>query len=78
LAEGVQHCPGRRRDQARKIHGSSDATGAEPDSDPLSVRKYVGHDLPLPGDQPEKKLLAPGGRPIDIVRGGKVVEDLLA
>ena len=26
----------------------------------------------------EKKLMSPGGRPIDIVRGGKVVQDLLA
>ena len=29
-------------------------------------------------ERAEKKLLAPGGRPIDIVRGGKVVEDMLA
>ena len=60
------------------IHGSSDATGAEPDSDPLSVDDMSATIFHCLGINPEKKLLAPGGRPIDIVRGGKVVEDLLA
>jgi len=60
------------------IHGSSDATGAEPDSDPLSVEDMSATIFHCLGINPEKKLLAPGGRPIDIVRGGKVVEDLLA
>jgi len=60
------------------IHGSSDATGAEPDSDPLSVEDMSATIYHCLGINPEKKLLAPGGRPIDIVRGGKVVEDLLA
>jgi len=60
------------------IHGSSDATGADPDSDPLSVEDMSATIFHCLGINPEKKLLAPGGRPIDIVRGGKVVEDLLA
>ena len=60
------------------IHGSSDATGADPDSDPLSVEDMSATIYHCLGINPEKKLLAPGGRPIDIVRGGKVVEDLLA
>jgi hypothetical protein len=30
------------------------------------------------GIKPEKKLIAPGNRPIDIVRAGSVVADLLA
>jgi uncharacterized protein (DUF1501 family) len=60
------------------IYGSSDATGAEPDSNPLSVEDMSATIFHCLGINPEKKLLAPGGRPIDIVRGGKVVEDLLA
>jgi len=60
------------------IYGSSDATGADPDSNPLSVEDMSATIYHCLGINPEKKLLAPGGRPIDIVRGGKVVEDLLA
>jgi len=60
------------------IYGSSDATGAEPDADPLSVEDMSATIYHCLGINSEKKLLAPGGRPIDIVRGGKVVEDLLA
>jgi hypothetical protein len=30
------------------------------------------------GIDPDKRLIAPGNRPIDIVRGGKVVNEILA
>jgi hypothetical protein len=60
------------------VYGSSDATASEPEDDPLTLEDLsmtVYHQL---GIQGEKKLLAPGNRPIDIVREGKVREELLA
>jgi hypothetical protein len=60
------------------IHGSSDPTGSEPDSDPLTVEnmaKTVFNQLGIDG---EKKLMSPGGRPQAIVKDGTVVSELLA
>src|SRR5262249_38637362 len=53
-------------------------TASEPEDDPLTLEDLamtIYHQL---GIQGEKKLLAPGNRPIDIVREGKVREELLA
>ena len=53
------------------VYGSSDATATEPENDPLTVEDLamtVYHQLGIDG---EKKLLAPGNRPIDIVREGQ-------
>ena len=61
-----------------QIYGSSDATGAEPENDPLYVEDMAATIYHLLGIDPEKRLISPGDRPIDIVRGGKVVQDLLA
>lgn len=60
------------------IYGSSDPTATEPEDDPLSVEDLsmtVYNQLGIDGD---KRLVAPGNRPIDIVRGGVVLKDLLA
>ena len=60
------------------IHGSSDPTGSEPDSDPLTVEnmaRTVFNQLGIDGD---KKLMSPGGRPQAIVKDGQVVQELLA
>jgi hypothetical protein len=60
------------------VYGSSDATASEPEEDPLTVEDLamtVYHQLGING---EKKLMAPGNRPIDIVREGKVRTDLVA
>ncbi len=59
------------------IYGTSDSTGGEPNSDPLGIEDLsatIYHQL---GIDPDKRLIAPGNRPIDIVRGGKVVHELL-
>jgi hypothetical protein len=59
------------------IYGSSDATASEPEDDPLTVEDLamtIYHQLGING---EKKLMAPGNRPIDIVREGKVRQELL-
>lgn len=60
------------------IHGASDATAAEPDRDPVSVQDFAATVYDRLGIVPEKKLLAPGNRPIDIVNGGQVIKELLA
>jgi len=60
------------------IYGTSDSTGGEPNSDPLSVEDLSATIYNQLGIDHEKRLIAPGSRPIDIVRGGKVVRELLA
>jgi uncharacterized protein (DUF1501 family) len=60
------------------IHGSSDATGGEPDSNPLSVPDLAATVYNQLGIDPDKVLYAPGPRPIAIVKDGTVVKELLA
>src|SRR4029077_17611172 len=60
-----------------QVYGTSDATASEPEDDPLNVEDLamtVYHQL---GINAEKKLMAPGNRPIDIVREGKVRKELV-
>ena len=60
------------------VYGSSDALAGEVDKNPLSVEDLattVYHQLGITAD---KELMSPGNRPIEIVKGGKVIEDLLA
>jgi hypothetical protein len=59
------------------VYGTSDATATEPEDDPLNVEDLamtVYHQI---GINAEKKLMAPGNRPIDIVREGKVRKELI-
>ena len=60
------------------IHGSSDPTGGEPDTDALTVENMAATVYRCLGINSDKRLMAPGNRPIDIVRGGVVVPELLA
>ena len=60
------------------VYGSSDATGSEPDENPLTVENMAATIYHQLGIASEKKLIAPGNRPIDIVRNGSVVTELLA
>jgi hypothetical protein len=61
-----------------QIYGSSDATAAEPNQDPLTVEDLATTVYAQMGINADKELMAPGDRPIEIVDGGKVVSDLLA
>jgi hypothetical protein len=59
------------------VYGTSDSTASEPENDPLTVEDLamtVYHQLGING---EKKLMAPGNRPIDIVREGAVRKELI-
>jgi len=60
------------------VYGSSDSTGGEPDENPLSVEDFAMTIFKQLGIDGTKKLMSAGNRPIDIVRGGQVVSDLLA
>jgi hypothetical protein len=60
------------------VYGSSDPTGAEPAEDPLTVENMATTVYRCLGINADKRLMAPGNRPIDIVRGGSVMSDLLA
>jgi len=59
------------------IHGSTDPTGSEPDSDPLQVPDYAATVYQLLGIDYEKTLMA-GTRPVKIIKDGEVAKALLA
>ncbi len=59
------------------IHGATDATATEPEKEPIGpedLATTIYHQLGIVAD---KELMAPGGRPIEIVNGGKVCNELL-
>jgi len=60
------------------VYGSSNSTASEPEDNPVRVEDVlttVYHQLGINAD---KELMAPGGRPIEIIDGGTVVKDLIA
>ena len=60
------------------VYGSSNATASEPEENPIGVEDLfttVYHCLGIVAD---KELMAPGDRPIEIVNGGEVRQDMLA
>ena len=61
-----------------QVYGSSSATGAEPEDNRLTVEDLattIYNQIGIPAD---KELMAPGDRPIEIVKGGEIVKELLA
>ena len=60
------------------IYGTSDATGAEPESNALTVENMAATVYTQLGIRPDKALVAPGGRPVAIVKNGEAVSELLA
>jgi hypothetical protein len=60
-----------------QIYGSSNATASEPDTDPVTVENFLATVYGQLGIKAEDRLMAPGGRPIDIVRDGHAVEGLI-
>jgi len=61
-----------------QIYGASDATASEPAKNPVALEDFlytVYHQL---GVDANNELLAFGTRPIEIVKGGKLVKGLLA
>jgi hypothetical protein len=60
------------------FYGTSNSTCTEPDDVALGVEEWAHTIYALLGIDAEKKLLAPGNRPIAIVKGGRLVKELLA
>lgn len=60
------------------IYGSSNATGAEPERDAMRPADLAALVFTQLGIDPTRRLLAPGNRPIDLVRDGRVLPGLLA
>ncbi|QDU40307.1 hypothetical protein Mal4_46630 [Maioricimonas rarisocia] len=60
------------------VHGSSNATASEPEENPMGIEDLFTTVYNCLGIVADKELMAPGDRPIEIVDGGKVVQDLLA
>lgn len=61
-----------------RVVGSSGATATEPEETPVSPEDLATTVLHLLGIPAEKELMAPGDRPIEIVKGGAVRDELLA
>jgi len=59
------------------IYGSSDATAAEPADKPVGIEDLATTIYNRLGINAEKKLMSPGNRPIDIARGGKLIEEIM-
>lgn len=60
------------------VHGSSDALAAEPEENPVGVESFATTVYAQMGINADKELIAPGPRPIEIVAGGSVIEDIIA
>lgn len=60
------------------VYGASDATLTEVARDAVSVEDFLHTVYHLIGIDADERLMAPGDRPIDIVRGGKLVKGLVA
>lgn len=60
------------------IHGASDALGGEPDRDPVGPADLAKTMYRLMGINGDKRIMAPGGRPIDIVNGGRILTEAIA
>lgn len=60
------------------IYGKSDPTASEPEENAVGPGDLATTMYHLMGIVADKELMAPGGRPIEIVDGGKVVKGILA
>ena len=61
-----------------QIYGASDATASEPAQKPVSLQDFLYTVYHQIGIDANDELLAFGTRPIEIVKGGKLVQGLLA
>jgi uncharacterized protein (DUF1501 family) len=60
------------------VYGASDPLANEPYDKPIGPESLAATMYTLLGIDPQKRIVAPGNRPIDIVRDGEVVEALIA
>jgi len=60
------------------VYGSSDSLASEPDENPVDVQSFAKTVYNQLGINADKELIAPGPRPMEIVDGGNVIDDLIA
>jgi hypothetical protein len=60
------------------VYGASDPLANEPYDKPIGPESLAATMYYLLGIDPGKRIIAPGDRPIDIVRDGQIVRELLA
>ena len=60
-----------------QVYGSSNATASEPEENAVGIQDWATTIYKCLGITADKELMAPGARPIEIVDGGKVRQDLL-
>jgi uncharacterized protein (DUF1501 family) len=60
------------------IHGRTDPTGSEPEDGAVGPADLAATMFSQLGIDPTRRLMSPGDRPIDIVRDGRVLRELLA
>jgi hypothetical protein len=59
------------------VYGASNATASEPEDKALTVEDWATTIYQCLGINADKELIAPGGRPIEIVKDGEVRKELL-
>lgn len=60
------------------VYGASDATGAAPDIDPVSVEDLAATIYNQLGIAPDATIMSPGDRPVRLVRDGRILDKILA
>jgi len=60
------------------VYGKSDALGGEPDENPVGPEDLARTMYRLLGINSEKRLVLEGVRPIDIVNGGRIIQEIIA
>jgi hypothetical protein len=59
-------------------YGTSNATGAEPEDNPVTIEDFAHTVYHLMGIDAAKEIMAPGARPIEIVKEGNLIDGVLA
>jgi hypothetical protein len=60
------------------VYGASDSTASEPEENPVRIEDLLATVYHQLGINADKELMAPGARPIEIIDGGNVVNELIA
>ena len=59
------------------VYGSSNSTASEPEEKPVRIEDVLTTVYQQIGINADKELMAPGGRPIEVIDGGEVVKELV-
>lgn len=60
------------------VHGRTDPNGSDPEEAPVGPADLAATMFSQLGIDPSRRLMSPGDRPIDIVRDGRVLRELLS